>query len=195
VFGHGLGAGHPQHGAVGHLAGQLEHARSQGGDEHGHVPRTRGRQPEIRREGLALEGHLLPADERHQDGQVFAHVPGGLVEAVAVHALDHHLVREADAEREPSVHGGVDRERLLGENRRVTRVGRHDTGAELDPGDLTADHRERGQRVQAEDVGHPGRGEAVVGPAGNPIPHFDQRVRSPGLVDEQSKSHRYRTSF
>ncbi|GAA2852678.1 hypothetical protein GCM10010517_10400 [Streptosporangium fragile] len=122
-------------------------------------------------------------------------MPGGLVEAVAVHALDHHLVREPDAQCEPSVEGGVGGEGLLGEGGRVPGVGGDDGGAELNAGHLAAGHGERGQRVEAEDVGEPDRGEAVVGPAGDALAQLGQRVRSLGFVDEESESHRYRTPF
>ena len=36
------------------------------------------------------------------NAQVLAHVTGRLLERVAEHALDHQLVREPDAEDEPS---------------------------------------------------------------------------------------------
>ena len=83
--------------------------------------RARGSTAPRGAEGLAREGCLAVAQQRQEDGQVLAHVAGRLVERVAEHALDDDLVRETDAEVEAPVEGGLRRERLLSQRRRVAR--------------------------------------------------------------------------
>ena len=53
--------------------------------------------------GLALEVDGPLVDERPQDREVLPHVADRLVERQAHDRLDHQLVREPDAEREPAV--------------------------------------------------------------------------------------------
>ena len=51
---------------------------------------------------LAVDADRGAVQQRQQDRQVLAHVPGGPVEAVPVHVLDDDLVRQPDAERQPA---------------------------------------------------------------------------------------------
>ncbi len=116
-------------------------------------------------------------------------MPGGLVEAVAVHVLDDDLVRQPDSECEAAADREVSGQRLLGEHCRVPRIRRHDRRAEFDVGHLAAGDRERGQRLQAEDVRHPGRGEPVINRNAQLVGHVDERVRAAGLSYRGADSH------
>ncbi len=95
---------------------------------------------------------MLTIEERHQDGQVLAHVAGRPVEGLTEHVLDHDLMGEADPEREPTTGPGLDGERLSGQHHGVPWVGRDHGGPEPDAIHLTADHAEGGQSVVAEDL-------------------------------------------
>ena len=89
-------------------------------------------------------------------------MPERLLEGQAEHVLDHDLVREADAERQPAAGRDVHRQRLLRQHDRMPRVGGDDPGAELDAGHLAPDDREDGQVVEAEDLRDPVAVEALV---------------------------------
>ncbi len=82
---------------------------------------------------------------------------GWRVEAVPVHVLYHDLVRQPDAEGKLRVERERGGERLLGEHGRMPRIGRNDRRAHLNAVDAAARDGESGQRVESEDVGHPGR--------------------------------------
>ena len=88
------------------------------------------------------------------------HVGGRALEAHAPHALDHHLVREADAEEEPVARRHLHGEGLLGQHHRVPRVHRHHPRAQADAGHLGAGHGQQRQRVGPEDLGRRRRGRA-----------------------------------
>ena len=84
------------------------------------------------------------------------HVGAGRVEAVAPEPLDHDLVRQADAEGEPALRDGLDRQRLLGEDLGVPRVHGDDARAEARcPSTSRATTREDRERVGAEDLRRP----------------------------------------
>ena len=51
---------------------------------------------------------------------------------------------------------------LLGDRVRVARERRHHRRAQFDPGHLRAHDRQCGQRIVAEDIGHPVGGEPVA---------------------------------
>src|SRR5206468_627206 len=107
--------------------GQLEHLRAERREEDGDTAFVRNGQADLALHSLAGEGGGLVVQEREEDGQVFVHVPQRALERVAVHLLDDDLVGQADAEREaarPGRDGG--RTRLLRQNGRVPRIGRHD---------------------------------------------------------------------
>ena len=170
-----LGPRHPGDGAVGHAARQLEHAGGEGRQQDRAGRRLGHRHLALGLYGVALEGHLLTAEQRQQHRQVLAHVPGRLVEAVPVHVLDDDLVRQPDAERQPARAGRQRRGQcLLRQHRRMPRVGGDDGRAELDARHLAAGYRQRGQRLEPEDVGHPDRREPVVGRPADLIGQFDQ---------------------
>ncbi len=171
-------AGHPGDGAVGHAARQLEHGVAQRGDEDrrrldiGDVERGEG----VGGHTLPLEVHRLAPQQRHERGQVLPHVGRRALIAHAPHALDHHLVREADAQQEPVVRRHLHGEGLLGQHHRVPRVHRHHPGSQADAGHLRAGHGQERQRVGAEDL----RREGMVEP-GLPVPlqqghHIGQRL-------------------
>ena len=164
MVGDGRRAGHPRDGAVGDRAGELEHLRPERGQEHG---RWRRRALHVDRgtsgDRLARRRDLAVAQERHEHVEVLADVAQRLVERQPEHALDHQLVREADAEDEPAAADGLRGERLLGQRDRVTRVRRDDRRAELDARHLAAHDREGHERVHPEDLGEPEGREPVVG--------------------------------
>ena len=83
-------------------------------------------------------------------------MPRRPVEAVAVHIVDDDLVGQADAEDQPAAHRRSGRQRLLRQHGRMAGISRHDGRAQPDAGDLAPRHGQRGERVEAEDVGHPG---------------------------------------
>ena len=122
---------HPGDCAVGHRSCELQHHWRQSGQEHGrrlhalHVERAE----RVGLQGLAGEGDLLAPQGRKEGGQVLAHVPGRLVERVPEGALDHDLMREADAEDQTVTDGSLHREGLPREHQRMSRVGRDDGGA------------------------------------------------------------------
>ena len=68
-------------------------------------------------------------------------------------------------------------ERLLGQGGGMPRVGGHDGGADLDARHLRAGDGERGEGVQPEDVGQPGRRQAVVCARLELVAQVAQRVR------------------
>src|SRR6185437_51285 len=72
---------------------------------------------------------------------------------------------------------------------RVPRVGRHHRRAQLDPWHLAARDRQGGQRIQTEDVGHPGRGESVVGRALQFLAQPDQGVGAGRLGRGRAYAH------
>ena len=106
VVADGGGPGHPQHRPVGLLSGQVQHQRRQRGQQHRHPARPGRGQADVRAQRAAIDVDRGTVQQRQQDRQVFAHVPGGPVEAVPVHVLDDDLVRQADAEHQPA---GADR--------------------------------------------------------------------------------------
>ena len=128
--------------------------------------------------GLAVKVGRFPVEQRHEHGEVLAHMPGRLLEAVTVHVLDDDLMRQPDAEREAAAEGHVGRQRLLREDGRMAWIGRHDRGTEFDARHLAACHRQGGQRLQAEDVGYPGRRKAIVSPGADLIGESAERVRA-----------------
>ncbi len=54
----------------------------------------------------------------------------------AEHLVDHPVVRDAEAERQPALAHGLHRQRLLGQGDRVARLHRHHRGADLDAAGL-----------------------------------------------------------
>ncbi len=78
-----------------------------------------------------------------------------LLERVAPHPLDHDLVRQADAQLDASAARRLRGEGLGRERHRVTRVGGHHRGPQLDVGHLPPDDREQAQRLEAEDLWNP----------------------------------------
>ena len=138
---------HPQDRAVGDGPGEVQHPRRHRREVHGHRVLAWAREAEMGRVRLARVAHVPVAQQRQQDVEVVAHVAGRLVERVAEHPLDDDLVRQADAERETSVEGGLRRHRLLGQRRRMTRIRRDHGRAEFEPRHVAAGDRE-GRRAR-----------------------------------------------
>jgi hypothetical protein len=157
----GARAGHPEQGAVRRARGEPQHSRPERREEHGDARRLRQLERELDAELLAAEAGGLPAQERPEHGEVLPHVLLAAGVGEAEQALDHHRVREADAEREAPAAGEPRGECLLGQCGRVPRLRRHDGGAELDAARLAANQRARRDGVEAEDVRHPRRVEAT----------------------------------
>src|SRR5919108_323512 len=105
-----LGAGHPGDRAVGEGSGERQHPRRQRRKQN---RRRIGVDLELphRLERLSHERDRLVTHQRQENRQVLAHVPGRLAEVVAPHVLDDDLMRQADAEREPSAARRLRRER------------------------------------------------------------------------------------
>ena len=156
-----LRAGHPEDGAVGETAADAQHLLAERGDQNRHRLRTRHLEPEVHAVLLALELGGPSGEQLAQHAQILAHVAQRLRVRHPHQVFDHDLVREAEAEREATVRRRARGERLLGHRDRVTRIGRHHRGAELDLLRLAADERERRDRVETEDVGQPEAGEAL----------------------------------
>ncbi|CAB4688064.1 unannotated protein [freshwater metagenome] len=97
----------------------------------------------------------LAIQKRHKDAEVFAKVTNGLIEGHAEHSLDHHLMRQANAECESTIGYLLQRARLSRQHRRVTRVSGNNCGAQTNLRHFTRNHRERGERVEAKDLRHP----------------------------------------
>ena len=127
------GGAHPEGDAVGQLAGQLQHPGAEGRDV------DRQLRPAGRRIGgpggevLALEGDGALGHQRADDGQVFPHRLHRVLQSEAPHALDRHLVADADPEPETAAGEFVEGERHLGHRGRVAQVDRQDSGAEPYP--------------------------------------------------------------
>src|SRR5215472_6184974 len=189
VVAHRRGPGHPQHGAVGLLAGQAQHLRAEGGHHERHPAGRRGGQPYVRPHGHPGERDRLPVKEWQQDRQVLAHVQDRLAEVVTEHVLDHDPVRQADAQHQPAVHGSGDSTGLLREHGGVPGIGGHDRRADIDARHLAAGHRQRGQRVHAEDVAHPRGREAVIGRALQLIPQLGHCVRAGRILQRYANPH------
>ena len=74
----------------------------------------------------------LACEQRFQREQRLLHARERPRVALAEHALDHQLMRRADAEHEPAAGRRLRGERLRRERDRMASVDRHDRGAELD---------------------------------------------------------------
>ena len=87
-----LGTGHPRDRSVGELTGELQHGRSECGDQYRN-PRD-ARELEARGDPvvLPLVCGRLALEERTQNLQVLAHVSCGPVVGHPEHALDDELV-------------------------------------------------------------------------------------------------------
>ena len=124
-----------------------------------------------------------------QHREVLTHVHCGTIERQAEHVLDHDLMRQPDAEREPAVHRDLSRQRLRGEHHRVARVRRDDTGAEFDARHGAPGDGERGERIDAEDLRRPRRAEAV---GHRPLERrlkIGEGIRTSGLAEKRSDAH------
>ena len=114
---------------------------------------------------------------------------GRSVEAVSVHVLDDDLVRQADAEGKLAVKRESGSKGLLGEHCRMSRVGRYDRGAHLDAMHAVARDGKSRQGIKPEDVGHPGRREAVVHGHQKLVTEHAQRLRALRLGQGCSDAH------
>ncbi|MFN8546234.1 MAG: CocE/NonD family hydrolase [Candidatus Binatia bacterium] len=189
-----LRARHPGDRSLGLAAGEGEHARRERGEQDG----ARGRAGHRHLRGHAVLVAHVPdtagADERGEHGDVFTHVAERLGEREAEHPLDHHLVREADAEREAPLARGLRRHRRLRHRHRVAGERGHDRRAELDSRRLTPADRRRHDRVDAEDVREPAAREAVrFGALHLRDEPVQVRGRARDVTDPDPNAHRHRT--
>ena len=167
VVAHVGGRGQPEHDAVGDLAGQLQHARGQPGQQ----DRRRGRdlrEPALPVHAVARALVLHPAGQRaaqHRD--VLADDLERLAHVETERALHHRAVAHPDAQAQAPAARVGEREGLLGQQHRVPRIDRDDARAEARVRGHVRVGRQRQQRVAADAVGDP---EALVA----------QRVGAPG---------------
>ncbi len=163
VLGKRLGAGHPGRRAVRELCGEAEHPLAQRRHDQPRRGDVGDVELEVGGESFGVGVGLLAAQQRAERREVLLHVRRRTIERVAVHVLDHHLVREPDAQRQTALARRLHGECLLGERGGVAGVDGHHRGAELDVGDEGAHDGQGGQGVEAEDLRKPVGGEAVVG--------------------------------
>ena len=140
-----------------------------------------------------MEGDGSLLEEAIEHREVLAHVLGRLVERQPEDALDHELVREPDAEYEPTAGGGLRAHRLLRHIEGMSRVGGHHGGAELDARHLATRDGDRRHRVESEDVCEPCRVKARL--LGRLCVRDDLVDRRPTNADRHSHgANRRRTS-
>jgi hypothetical protein len=171
-------SGHPGDGALGQLAGQAQHGRSEGGDQDGKGLGVRhpegadhGRGPQ--RLSGEIDGPLV--DQGPQHGQVLPHVEGRPLEGDTHHPLDDQLVGQPDAENESPPDGGLGGEGLSGQHHGVTGPGGNHGRTEGDVRYLPAGDGHGSEGVDAEDLGQPGRPEPGIG-------------HRPDLIDDASEA-------
>ena len=116
-------------------------------------------------------------------------MPRRLLERIAEHPLDDHLVGEADAQREPSTGGHLGGQRLLGHEQGVARIGGDHRAAHLDTGHLASHDRQGDEGVEAEDVGDPHRGEAILRRLPGAADQIRDGVGAAALTEEDADAH------
>ena len=168
--------------------GQLQHLRAHGRKEDRDVMRVADRELSGGPQDLALEVHRLAGQHREEDRQVLTHVPGRRVERQPEHPLDEELVRQPDAERQPTTREHRRSQGLLGEHHGMPRVHRHDVGPQLDPLRVPTDRGERGQRLEREDVRQPERVQLGLLRPLRGGQRLGERDR-PGHTDKETHSH------
>jgi hypothetical protein len=152
-------------------AGHPQQAGPQGRDQQrdrvvGRRPRAGAAHADV--EVLAVERHVLAPQQGRQDLHVLLGVPARMGVREPVGALDHRLVRGADAEREagPAERGG-DGPGPGRHRRRMGGVGLQHGRTELDPLGRPAGQGEGDRRVAGDGAGVPDGGEPVgLGPLG-----------------------------
>ena len=125
--------GHPQHGAVGVLACDLQHHRPERGDQHRHRRLGAQHGRVVHGERVVLDVDRTRAGDRGVEHlEIVAGVGGRLLVGDAEHVAHDPVVRRPDAERQPPGGHRMHRKCLAGKGDRMLRLQRHDGGAELD---------------------------------------------------------------
>ena len=148
--------GHPRDGAVGHAC-----RRARASADRARRSSTGGGATSVDAELDAcveivspVNAHLPSCSSGISTDEVLAHVPHRLLERQAEHALDHDLVREPDAEREPPAARGLHRAAPAAPSSSggAGRSARRRSPSSM-RGHLAADDREHAHRVEPEDLG------------------------------------------
>src|SRR5262245_11533452 len=147
-------AGHPGGCSRRPLSGQVEHLRTESGQEKwdGH---------EIGMAQLTAAAYLLPRGlDRFASNEWAQRIEILLDEAdwpidSAPEVFNDCLVRGADPEHEPSTHCDLCGHRLLCERQRMDGVSMNDVRAKLNPRNLATRDCENDQRIMSEDRRHP----------------------------------------
>jgi hypothetical protein len=193
VLADGSLVGQPEDGAIGALAGHLEHERSQRGDEH----RRRGDVGDVERV-VDLEALVLDVDRARTGQRLVEHVEVGphgrqrLLVGETEHLFDDPVVRDAEPEAQTPEAGGLGGQGLLGERDRVPRLHGYDGRADLDAARLGGHERHRGEGVElVGDLRDPDRREAgFLRPAGVAQHPLDLAGVPPPLrTDHQADAH------
>jgi hypothetical protein len=129
----------------------------------------------VRDHRLAPHVDLPGAEQVAQHLEVFAQMPGGPLERDAEAPFDQFAVRHPEPQPEPATSGGLGGLGLAGHDDRVPRVGDRDGRAKVDVGDLAGDGRDRGDRVDVEELtepqrSHPGASAMPIGIIGGVTP-------------------------
>ena len=180
-----LGTGHPCPGALGQSTGDIEHLCAERGDQHLDRGGVGDVEFEMGAEGLTGGIRGLTAHQRQEHVEVLAQVAHRLLPGHAEHVLDHHLMRQADAEGEPTTGDLLHGAGLRRQHHRVSGEGGDHRSAELHVGHLTGGDGQRGECVDTEDLRHPDRGETGLSRG----THISDDGIDSGSLGEQSEFH------
>ena len=117
-------------------------------------------------ERVVLLGDLFPGERVMQEAHDVTHLLVGLDEGHAIPALDNHVARRTDADRESPWCGIGHRGDALGDNRCGARVGGHDRGTESKSRLPRGGQCERCECIGAVSLGRPDVRIAPVGELG-----------------------------